>query len=88
VIIAVSLSSYKDVAAKTGIDRGIHTRVELRFFQSKIKTYSIEPFCPAIRRISWIFIPLSAVVRLWIFIPKWATSKDTLLGGFKEIEWN
>jgi hypothetical protein len=35
-----------------------------------------------------IFISLSAVVRLGIFIPKWAAHKEILLSGFKEIEGN
>jgi hypothetical protein len=44
-IISVFLSSYKDSAAKIVMDPGIHTRVEPRFFESKIKMCSIEPFC-------------------------------------------
>jgi hypothetical protein len=86
VIISISLFSYKDSAAKTGIDHGIHIRVGPRFFESKIKMYLIEPLSTTIRRISRIFIPMAAVVRRGIFIAKWAADKETLLGGFKEIE--
>jgi hypothetical protein len=51
VIISVFLSLYKDSAVKIVIDSGIHTRVEPRFFESKVKMYSIESFWTTIRRI-------------------------------------
>jgi hypothetical protein len=75
VIISVSPFLDKDFAAKTGIDHGIHTRVEPRFFESKIKMFLIEPFSVTIRRISRIFVPMSAVVRLGLLIPKRAADK-------------
>jgi hypothetical protein len=87
-IISVFRSSHKDFAAKIVMDPGIQARVEPRVFEPKIKIYSIESFRAIIRRISWILVPLSAVVRLGIRIPKRAADQGTLSGGFKEIEGN
>jgi hypothetical protein len=50
--------------------------------------HSIEPFCTAIRRISRIFIPMAAVVRLGTFMHKRTADRETHMGGFKEIEKN
>jgi hypothetical protein len=88
VIIAISLFSYKQFAAKTVVDPGIYTRTEPRFLESKINVSLIEPFCTTIRRTQWIFVPMSAIVRLGIFISRQGIKKHCWVDskGLKGIE--